>query len=232
LTGSLGLINPAENLGRHNLASDHVDGEEAVAFSKRKPEEEQGEAPATRPENKKKKERKLHSNNLVAAADKRPPKPKPGPPRDHFEKMLEAPCPYHESPVKHAMKDCNHMKRYLSGKNKSQDAPNASAAKNVEHDEFPREDGVAMMIFSGTLARPLRHKHKHILQEIYHTGQSCPHTSGGPRAITYDRADHILQPGPLVVALLFSTKWVHKVLMDGGSNLNIVYMSTVDSMGI
>jgi hypothetical protein len=35
-----------------------------------------------------------------------------------------------------------------------------------------------------------------------------------------------------VVALLFSTKWVHKVLMDGGSNLNIVYMSTVDSMGI
>jgi hypothetical protein len=131
------------------------------------------------------------------------------------------------------MKDCNHMKKYLSGKNKSQDVPNASAAKNVEHDEFPREDGVVMMIFSGMLARPLRHKHKHILQEIYHTGQSCPHTSGGPRqpSRTIGRTT-FYNRGPLVVALLFGTKWVHKVLMDGGSNLNIVYMSTVDSMGI
>jgi hypothetical protein len=35
-----------------------------------------------------------------------------------------------------------------------------------------------------------------------------------------------------MVAPLFITKWVHKVLMDGGSVLNIVYMSTLDSMGI
>jgi hypothetical protein len=34
------------------------------------------------------------------------------------------------------------------------------------------------------------------------------------------------------VALLFGTKWVHKVVMDGGSGLNIVYMSTLNSMGI
>jgi hypothetical protein len=56
-------------------------------------------------------------------------------------------------------------------------------------------------------------------------------------AVTYDRADHpdhILQTGayPLVVSPLFSTKRVHKVLMYGGSSLNIVYMSTLDSMGI
>jgi hypothetical protein len=56
-------------------------------------------------------------------------------------------------------------------------------------------------------------------------------------AITYDRADHrdhIPQLGayPLVVELLFGTKRVHKVLMDGGSSLNIVNMSTLDSMGI
>jgi hypothetical protein len=53
----------------------------------------------------------------------------------------------------------------------------------------------------------------------------------------YDRADHpihIPQPGayPLMVAPLFGTKWVHKVLMDGGSDLNIIYMSTFDIMGI
>jgi hypothetical protein len=52
-----------------DLATDHTDGEETIAFSKRKPEEEQGEASATRPEKKKKKERKLHIGNLVVAAD-------------------------------------------------------------------------------------------------------------------------------------------------------------------
>jgi hypothetical protein len=34
------------------------------------------------------------------------------------------------------------------------------------------------------------------------------------------------------VAPLFGTKQVLKVLMDGGNSLNIVYMSTLDSMGI
>jgi hypothetical protein len=38
---------------------------------------------------------------------------------------------------------------------------------NVEHDDFTMEDGVVIMIFGGMSARPLRHKHKRILQEIY-----------------------------------------------------------------
>jgi hypothetical protein len=78
--------------------------------------------------------------------------------------MLEAPSPYHEGPVKHAMKDCNLMKRYLGGKNKPQDEANTGAAKNVEHDDFPKEDGVVMMIFGGTPTHPPRRKHKNILR--------------------------------------------------------------------
>jgi hypothetical protein len=50
------------------------------------------------------------------------------------------------------MKDCNLMKRYLVEKNKPPDAANAGAAKNVEHDDFPKEDDVVMMIFGGTHA--------------------------------------------------------------------------------
>jgi hypothetical protein len=34
------------------------------------------------------------------------------------------------------------------------------------------------------------------------------------------------------VVELFGTKRVHKALMDGESGLNIIYMSTLDSMGI
>jgi hypothetical protein len=152
--------------------------------------------------------------------------------------MLEAPCPYHETPVKHAMKDCNLMKRYLSGKNKPQDVTNADATKNVKHNKFAKEDDVVMMLFGGTPARPPRRKHKHILQEIYLTEPTMPsYLRWSEAAITYDRADHrdhIPQLGayPLVVELLFGTKRVHKVLMDGGSSLNIVNMSTLDSMGI
>jgi hypothetical protein len=40
---------------------------------------------------------------------------------------------------------------------------NTCAAKNIKHDEFPREDGAIMMIFSGMPAYSPRRKHKHIL---------------------------------------------------------------------
>ena len=31
---------------------------------------------------------------------------------------------------------------------------------------------------------------------------------------------------------IVSTKWLTKVLMDGGSDLNIIYVETLDAMGI
>ena len=34
---------------------------------------------------------------------------------DHFEKLLEGPCPNHAFPIKHLYKDCVLMKRFLSG---------------------------------------------------------------------------------------------------------------------
>jgi hypothetical protein len=55
--------------------------------------------------------------------------------------------------------------------------------------------------------------------------------------ITFDRKDHpdtVPQPGsyPLVVAPLFKTRRIHKVQMDGGSGINVLYASTLDDMGI
>ena len=56
-------------------------------------------------------------------------------------------------------------------------------------------------------------------------------------AITFDRTDHpksVPQPGryPLVVDSIIGKKWLTKVLMDGGSGLNIMYAETLDAMGI
>jgi hypothetical protein len=35
------------------------------------------------------------------------------PPKDHFEKYLEATCPHHSYPIKHKLKDCSMMKNFM-----------------------------------------------------------------------------------------------------------------------
>jgi hypothetical protein len=56
-------------------------------------------------------------------------------------------------------------------------------------------------------------------------------------AIIFSREDHpnrIPNPGqyPLVVNLVIGNAWFSKVLMDGGSSLNILYTHTLRLMGI
>ena len=56
-------------------------------------------------------------------------------------------------------------------------------------------------------------------------------------SITFDQRDHpshIARPGcyPLVVDLIICKKRLTKVLMDGGSALNILYIDTFDAMRI
>ena len=41
-------------------------------------------------------------------------KPMEGTP-NHFKKMLEGPCPNHAFPVKHPLRDCSLMRKFLSG---------------------------------------------------------------------------------------------------------------------
>ena len=56
-------------------------------------------------------------------------------------------------------------------------------------------------------------------------------------AITFDRGDHpnsVPQPGrcPLVVDPIVGTKHLTRVLMDGGSGLNILFKNTLPGLGI
>ena len=56
-------------------------------------------------------------------------------------------------------------------------------------------------------------------------------------AIIFDRGDHpnsVPQPGrcALVVDPIVGTKRLTRVLVDGGSGLNILYVDTLDTMGI
>jgi hypothetical protein len=84
----------------------------------------------------------------------------------------------------------------------------------------------------------LRRREKLIQREVFNTDTVKPsYLKWSEVSITFDckdHPDHVPQPGsyPLVVAPLFKSKRVHKILMDGGSGINVLYASTLDDMGI
>ena len=79
-------------------------------------------------------------------------KPMEGTP-NHFEKLLEGPSPNNAFPVKHLLKDCSLMRRFLSGgSNKGEQGKDlAPTMDNAEEkdDGFPTPDD-CLMIFGGS----------------------------------------------------------------------------------
>jgi hypothetical protein len=103
---------------------------------------------------------------------------------------------------------------------------------------FPGEDGAVHMIFGGSPARPSRWREKLIRREVMNADVAKPsYLKWSEVQITFDRKDHldtVPHPGSysLVAAPLFKTRRIHKVLMDGGRGINVLYTSTLDEMGI
>ena len=88
------------------------------------------------------------------------------------------------------------------------------------------------------MAYDTKHYQKLALHEVYTAEPATPSfLRWSKSAITFDWTDHpksVPQPRryPLVVDPIVGTKWLTKVLMDGGSSLNIMYAETLDAMGI
>ena len=95
-----------------------------------------------------------------------------------------------------------------------------------------------LMIFRGSAAYDSKRRQKVARHEVYTTKPATPpFLRWSESAITFDRTDHpdsVLHLGryPLVVDLIVGPKRLTKVLMDGGSGLNIMYAKTLDEMGI
>jgi hypothetical protein len=238
-----------------DIASNHADGEEAVAATlntaqgKGKQVVDHGEGTSSCFKKKKKNDKRRRDDNFVVAVERKASHPKgntakPAPTRDHFERTLDAPCPHHDVPVKHTLRECRLMKNYVKGtlKPRTADQPEKGGPSHDNNDgaraAFPREDGAVYMIFGGSPARPSRQREKLIRREVFSadvTKSSYLKWSEVP--ITFDRKDHpdhVSQPGsyPLVVAPLFKSRRIHKVLMDGGRGINMLYASTLDEMCI
>jgi hypothetical protein len=79
---------------------------------------------------KKNNDKCCRNDNFAEAVERKASRPKgnqgkPAPTRDHLEKLLDAPCPHHEVPVKHTLRDCRLMKNYVKStlKLKTADQP-------------------------------------------------------------------------------------------------------------
>ena len=81
-------------------------------MGKVKQDKDASKGASNRPSKKKSKQR--HEGLLVAIINRKGcRKPIEGIP-NHFEKLLEGPCPNHAFPVKHLYKDCILLKRFLA----------------------------------------------------------------------------------------------------------------------
>jgi hypothetical protein len=109
-----------------DIASNHADGEEAVAATLNTPQGkgkqvvDHGEGMSSRFKKNKKNDKHRRDDNFVAAVGRKTSRPKgnptkPAPSKDHFERLLDVPCPRPEVPIKHTLRECRLMKKHING---------------------------------------------------------------------------------------------------------------------
>ena len=104
-------------------------------------------------------------------------------------------------------------------------------------DVFP-DANECIMIFGGSDAIWTKYQHKVCYRETCTIETVVPSfLSWSESPITFDQRDHpsdVVRPRcyPLIVDPIVHKKCLTKVLMDGGSGLNILYVDTLDALRI
>jgi hypothetical protein len=251
LVSKLGRKTPTKASELMDIATKFASGQEAVKAIFRKDKQPQGrqqedvpEASAQRGTKKKarKKSQAKHDAadaNLVAATEHRNPWKPPGG-ANLFDKMLKESCPYHQGPVKHTLEECVMLRRYFH-----KAGPPAEGGKDQDNnkkegdkaEEFAEVHG-CFMIYSGQVANASAWHRKKERREVCSVKVAAPvYLDWSDKPITFDQGDHpdcVPSPGryPLVVDPVINNVRLTKVLMDGGSSLNIIYAETLGLLGI
>jgi hypothetical protein len=177
--------------------------------------------------------------DLVAAVKHRNPRKPPGG-ANLFDKMLKESCPYHQGPVKHTLEECVMLRCYFH-----KAGPPAEGGKGQDNDkkegdkaeEFPEVHG-CFMIYGGQVANASARHCKQERREVCSVKVAAPvYLDWSDKPITFDQGDHpdcVPSPGkyPLVVDPIIGNVRLTKVLMDGGSSLNIIYAETLGLLQI
>jgi hypothetical protein len=251
LVSKLGRKTPTKASELMDIATKFASVQEAVEAIFRKDKQPQGrqqedvpEASAQRGMKKKAKKkaqakRDAADADLVAAAEHRNPRKPPGG-ANLFDKMLKESCPYHQGPIKHTLEECVMLRRYFhtagppAGDGKGQDNNKKEGDKA---EEFP-EVHDCFMIYGGQVANASARHRKQERREVCSVKVAARvYLDWSDKPITFDQGDHpdcVPSPGryPLVVDPIIGNARLTKVLMDGGSSLNIIYAETLGLLGI
>jgi hypothetical protein len=176
------------------------------------------------------------ADDLVATTDHKKPR---GPPLDGdiFNKMLKEPCPYHKGPRNHNLEDCHMLQRYFESLGIKKDDKKEDPKGDDKDKGFPKIHDY-FMIYRGPSAHLSTRQHKRECREVFSVQLATPlFLDWFEVAITFDRDDHpdyVPNPRvyPLIVDPIIANTRLTKVLMDGGSSLNIIYAQTLDLLGI
>jgi hypothetical protein len=177
--------------------------------------------------------------DLVAAAKHRNPRKPPGG-ANMFDKMLKESCPYHKGPIKHTLEECDMIQRYFY-KTRPSIEGGKDQGKNKKggdkEEEFPEVHN-CFMIYCGQVANASARHRKQERREVCSMKVAAPvYLDWSDKPITFDQGDHpdcvpSLGRYPLVVDLVIGNARLSKVLMDGGSSLNIIYVETLGLLGV
>jgi hypothetical protein len=154
--------------------------------------------------------------------------------------LLKESCPYHRGPVKHTLEECDMFRRYFIkvGPSVEGGKDQGNNKKGGDRDEEFPEVRDCFMIYGGQVANASARHRKQERWEVCLVKVAAPvYLDWSDKPITFDQGDHpdfVPSPGryPLVVELVIGNARLTKVLMDGGSSLNIIYAETLGLLGI
>jgi hypothetical protein len=177
--------------------------------------------------------------DLAAAAEHRNHRKPPGG-ANVFDKMLKESCPYHRGPVKHTLEECDMLRRYFNKAGPSAEGgkDQGNNKKGGDKEEEFLEVHNCFMIYGGQVANASAQHRKQERREVCSVKVATPvYLNWSDKPITFDQGDHpdcVPSPGryPLVVDPVIGNARLSKVLMDGGSNLNIIYAETLGLLGV
>jgi hypothetical protein len=250
LVSKLGRKTPTRASELMDIATKFASGQEAVEAIFRKDKQPQGRQPedvleastqrGTKKKGKKKSQAKRDAADadLVAAAEYKNPQKPPGG-ANLFDKMLKEPCPYHQGPVKHTLEECVMLRRHFHKVGPPVEGGRAHNNDKEDHEaeEFP-EVRDCFMIYGGQAANASAQHRKQECREVCSIKVATPvYLDWSDKPITFDHGDHldrVPSPGkyPLVVNPVIGNVRLTKVLMDGGSSLNIIYAETLGLLRI
>ena len=150
--------------------------------------------------------------------------------------MLKKPCPYHKGSVNHTLEECDMLRKYFNHLGRKDEAKKKDAGDKGD-DGYPSVENV-FFIFGGptTNMTPWQRKREH--REVFSVHKATPsYLDWSKDTIFFSREDHLdyipnPRQYPLIVDPVIGNTRFSKVLMDGGSSLNIMYAHTLELMGI